>query len=184
MLIALLDTPPHHIERWRTGAEGERQTARAARPLTRRGWVLLNDLPLAYGNIDHVLIGPPGVFLLETKNLSGTASVSADTLHVRWLEDLDDGYSNSAIGPRARGAAARLSAEVAARIGGRPWVQSVVVLWTPFEQGVVEEQRVLWLHGDRLAETLLDRAPARLDAEAIRRAADAVRQSTVPEVAT
>ena len=74
MALCCLDAPPQHIERWRTGAEGEKRTARALRPLLREGWVLLNDLPVSFGNIDHVLIGPPGVFMLETKNLSGVVS--------------------------------------------------------------------------------------------------------------
>jgi len=46
------------------------------------------------GNIDHLLIGPPGVFLLDSKNLSGLLSVKAGVLSVRWREDPDDGYEN------------------------------------------------------------------------------------------
>ena len=36
-------------------------------------YLLLNDvmLPGARGNIDHVLVGPTGVFVFETKNYSG-----------------------------------------------------------------------------------------------------------------
>jgi hypothetical protein len=41
---ALAQSPPAHIERWRQGAEGERATARILRPLTRSGWVLINDV--------------------------------------------------------------------------------------------------------------------------------------------
>jgi hypothetical protein len=105
MALCCLDSPPQHIERWRTGAEGEKKTARALRPLLREGWVLLNDLPLSFGNIDHVLIGPPGVFMLETKNLSGLVSVADDAVTVRWLEEPHDGYLNESIGRRARVAA-------------------------------------------------------------------------------
>jgi hypothetical protein len=41
---ALAQSPPAHIERWRQGAEGERATARTLRPLTKSGWVLINDV--------------------------------------------------------------------------------------------------------------------------------------------
>jgi hypothetical protein len=70
-VAALAQSPPAHIERWRQGAEGERATARTLRPLTKSGWVLINDVQRDRGNIDHVLVGPAGVFVLETKNLHG-----------------------------------------------------------------------------------------------------------------
>ncbi|MBV8999995.1 MAG: NERD domain-containing protein [Solirubrobacterales bacterium] len=80
------------MARWRLGADGERATARPIRPLLRCGWTLINDTPTAWGNIDHVLIGPPGVFLLESKNLNGLVSIERGVLSVRWREDPDDGY--------------------------------------------------------------------------------------------
>jgi len=48
-------------------AEGEKATAKALRGLVKSGWTLLNDVDWGRGNIDHVLVGPAGVFLLETK---------------------------------------------------------------------------------------------------------------------
>ena len=162
MALYCLDSPPQHIENWRTGADGEKRTARALRPLLREGWVLLNDLPRTFGNIDHVLIGPPGVFLLETKNLTGLVSVVNDSVDVRWLEEPEDGYVNDSIGRRARGAAAELSRALGPR---GPWVQAVVVLWARFEQGSIEGNYVLWetasawpmscVHGRRRASTSL-----------------------------
>jgi hypothetical protein len=59
-LVALGDSPPEHIDRWRRGAEGEKSTAKKLRRLSRDGWVLLNDIDLGRRNIDHVLVGPPG----------------------------------------------------------------------------------------------------------------------------
>ncbi|MEA2371438.1 MAG: hypothetical protein QOH12_1832 [Solirubrobacteraceae bacterium] len=178
MVMALIDSPPAHIERWRAGAEGEKRTARAVRRLLRDGWVLLNDLPRGPANIDHVLIGPPGVFLLESKHLSGAVSVSLDELHVRWLEDPDDGYVNRTIGPRARGAAAELSGQLRTTGGRHPWVQSVVVLWATFAEGTVEHRRVLWTRGDRLADTLAAQSPTLLSPRDITHIADQVRAAT------
>jgi Nuclease-related domain len=71
MTMVFFDSPPHHIERWRHGAEGEQATARALRRLVGGGWTLVHDVDTGHGNLDHILVGPPGVFLLETKKLHG-----------------------------------------------------------------------------------------------------------------
>ena len=173
-VLCLWDSPPAHIERWRQGAQGEQQTARALRPLARDGWIVLNDLPRQYGNIDHVAIGPPGVFLVETKNIGGLASVTDDALIVRWLEDPDDGYTNTTVGRRARGAAAELSRTLGAA-GERTWVQAIVVLWGRFEQERHEEQRVIWTHGSQLTETLRSQTAIRLTPAAVAQLADHIR---------
>jgi hypothetical protein len=65
-----------------------------------------------------------------------SVSVAEDELQVHWFEAPEDGYRNVAIAGRARGAAAELSRDLAALGGRRPWVQSIVVLWADFEQGV------------------------------------------------
>src|SRR5437868_4847034 len=48
---------------WMWGAIGERQTADALNGLD-DSWRCEHDIPRARGNWDHVLVGPPGVFLL------------------------------------------------------------------------------------------------------------------------
>jgi hypothetical protein len=54
---------------WRRGAEGERRTARLLAPLERRGWAVLHDLavPGSRANIDHLVIGPGGVLVIDSK---------------------------------------------------------------------------------------------------------------------
>lgn len=49
------------------GDEAEQWTAGELRPLTRRGWRLINHVFLSGGDIDHVLLGPGGAYALETK---------------------------------------------------------------------------------------------------------------------
>ena len=44
------------------------------------------------GATDHVMVGPAGVFVLDTKHLNGDARVSHGVLVVRWREDPEDGY--------------------------------------------------------------------------------------------
>ena len=58
---------------WRQGAAGERRTARLLDPLERQGWVVLHDLavPSSRANIDHLVIGPGGVFVVDSKQYRG-----------------------------------------------------------------------------------------------------------------
>jgi hypothetical protein len=58
---------------WRRGAKGERRTARLLAPLERRGWAVLHDLviPGTQANIDHVVIGPGGVLVIDSKQYRG-----------------------------------------------------------------------------------------------------------------
>jgi len=65
---------------WSAGADGEEQVAEALASLEQLGWVVLHDVawpgrPRA--NLDHVLIGPGGVLVVDTKNWSGTVTADA-----------------------------------------------------------------------------------------------------------
>jgi hypothetical protein len=172
LVMVVFDSPPWHIERWRVGANGELATARALRPLVAGGWTLINDIETGHGNIDHVLVGPPGVFLLETKNLSGIASVARGVLSVKWHEDPDDGYDNTELARHVRGAAAELHAALS-KHGSDAWVQPVVVLWAIFEQRSVLSGRVAWIRGREVANVLTQR-PVELSAQEIDRLTQAL----------
>jgi Nuclease-related domain len=58
---------------WRQGAAGERRTARLLGPLERHGWAVLHDLAVSgsRANIDHLVIGPGGVFVIDSKQYRG-----------------------------------------------------------------------------------------------------------------
>jgi len=58
---------------WRRGAVGERRTGRLLDPLERHGWAVLHDLavPRSQANIDHLVIGPGGVFVVDSKHYRG-----------------------------------------------------------------------------------------------------------------
>jgi hypothetical protein len=58
---------------WRRGAAGERRTARLLGPLARHGWAVLHDLALpgSQANLDHLVIGPGGVFMIDSKRYRG-----------------------------------------------------------------------------------------------------------------
>ena len=58
---------------WGRGAAGERRTARLLAPLERHGWEALHDLavPGSRANLDHLVIGPGGVFVIDSKQYRG-----------------------------------------------------------------------------------------------------------------
>jgi Nuclease-related domain len=58
---------------WRRGAAGERRTARLLAALERHGWAVLHDLALpgSRANLDHLAIGPAGVFVIDSKHYRG-----------------------------------------------------------------------------------------------------------------
>jgi Nuclease-related domain len=58
---------------WRRGAAGERRTARLLEALERQGWAVLHDLaiPSSRANLDHLVIGPGGVFVIDSKHYRG-----------------------------------------------------------------------------------------------------------------
>jgi hypothetical protein len=74
--------PSPEAQAWQRGAEGERHTARLLEPLVRQGWGVQHDLrvPGSKANIDHVVIGPPGVFVIDAKNYRGRLRLSHDGL--------------------------------------------------------------------------------------------------------
>jgi len=65
---------------WRDGARGERATARRLRRLERHGYVVLHDLqvPGSRANIDHLAIGPAGVFVIDSKYYRSALQLGGD----------------------------------------------------------------------------------------------------------
>jgi hypothetical protein len=65
--------PSPNAVAWRRGAVGERRTARLLGPLERQGWAVLHDLavPSSRANLDHLVIGPGGVFVVDSKQYRG-----------------------------------------------------------------------------------------------------------------
>ena len=65
------------------GWQGEKQVAKLLTNKLNDDYYLLNDLYLrdGGGDIDHIVLGPNGVFVLETKNWSGNISCNGDEWH-------------------------------------------------------------------------------------------------------
>jgi Nuclease-related domain len=75
--------PSEQVTAWRRGAEGERRTARLLDRLARDGYVVFHDLAVpgtTSANVDHLVIGPSGVFVIDSKQWSGSVRQGADGL--------------------------------------------------------------------------------------------------------
>jgi hypothetical protein len=152
------DSPPEHIERVRRGAEGERKTAKELKRLGLRDWTVVHDIEGRFGNWDHVVVGPGGVFLLDSKNLFGEASLEEGCLAVRRVETPDELSRFDRLGARMRGAAAGVS-EALRDDRGRPWVTPVVVVWPELAPLATEVQGVAYVSGRYVTEWLRERGP-------------------------
>jgi hypothetical protein len=82
--IGVLFTTPQSISAWATGAEGEGRTGRFLEPLRAEGFHILHDrrIPGSRANIDHIVIGPPGIFVVETKSFAGSVSIRGSDVFV------------------------------------------------------------------------------------------------------
>ncbi len=64
------------VERRDRGAKGEEQVGGLLEQMSDHGWEVIHDASLGRGNVDHILIGPPGVFTVETKSHPGPVRVA------------------------------------------------------------------------------------------------------------
>jgi hypothetical protein len=74
--------PSEQARAWQRGAHGERHTARLLDRLTRDGFVVFHDMavPGSDANVDHLVIGPTGLFVIDSKQWTGSVNQSADGL--------------------------------------------------------------------------------------------------------
>lgn len=141
-----------HALTWLWGSWGEEDTGQE---LLRLGddWDIRHDIANAYGNWDHVVVGPPGVFMIETKRLRGqiqikNGGISSGRLH----------FSSKTF----LGGAAGLRDALAAEAGRCPWVQAVVTVWGDLPGEPQERERVVYVKGSALVDWLTTQ-PVALD---------------------
>jgi Nuclease-related domain len=71
VLLLIENTANPIIHRWARGAQGEEHVGAVLDALRDEGWLPLHDVHLDRGNVDHVLVGPAGIFTIETKSHRG-----------------------------------------------------------------------------------------------------------------
>jgi hypothetical protein len=171
MFVIARMSPPHWIEKWQDGAVGEQWTGWSLRELESQGWRIFHDLAASHGNIDHVAVGPGGVFLLDSKRWRGSVTVEGDSAVVRRLEDPDLQWRFTSPAHVKR-LAVEVSEAIRASTRATVWVTPVIVVWGEFAQ-VVGGDTCKFVHGDGLARWLNDQ-PARIAPPRVEQIAEAV----------
>jgi hypothetical protein len=170
-------SPPGWIENWQSGAWGEQSTAKVLRTLEPEGWVVLHDLDAGRGNVDHIVVGPGGVYLLDSKRLAGSVAVGPEGVTVRRLDDPDLTYQHTG-SAHLLSLARQTHDRVLTTSRIKTWVTPVMVLWADFPQRVVEG-RCAFVHGDELVTWLRSR-PQTIAQARTNQVAEAVRAAWTP----
>jgi hypothetical protein len=149
---------PDHITRWQRGAWGEQNTAKALRPLRKRGWLVRHDLAAAYGNgnRDHIAVGP-AAYLLDTKLLKDEVWLDDKCLHVRRVDESGDEYVIPDLTERITRAAKTLKRDLDAAVGFPVAVYPVIVIWGHFAAGSQWDGTVAYVAGEQIASWLAKR---------------------------
>jgi hypothetical protein len=79
LMLALSDDP-QSTRAWQTGARGEVVLGRRLDSLRERGIHVLHDrrIPGTKANIDHIVVSPRGVFVIDAKKYSGAPSLRVE----------------------------------------------------------------------------------------------------------
>jgi Nuclease-related domain len=137
--------------RWAWGAWGEQWTAEELAKLP-ADWRVYHDIADGRGNWDHVVVGAPGVFVVDSKRLSEPAVVDDNGLRAGRLR---------VGGSASRGSAVRMKEIIQRETGLAVWVQGVVAVWGELSAGMVERDKVIYVPARQLVDTLESR-PKRL----------------------
>jgi hypothetical protein len=171
MFVIARMSPPAWIENWQDGAVGEQWTGRTLRELESQGWRIFHDLATSQGNIDHVVVGPGGVFLLDSKRWRGSVTVEGDSAVVSRREDPDLHWRFTSPA-HVKGLAVEVSQAIRTATRATVWVTPVIVVWGEFAQ-VVAGDKCMFVGGDALAQWLRDQ-PARIAPGRVEQIAEAV----------
>lgn len=79
-LILALTDDPQRTTAWRTGAAGEERLGGILDALSDQGVRALHDrrIPRSRANIDHIAIGPAGIFVIDAKRYKGRPSLRVE----------------------------------------------------------------------------------------------------------
>jgi hypothetical protein len=169
VFVALRESPPGWVDQWLMGSQGELWTDEQLRKLEKRGWVVLRDLKRQGYNVDHVVIGPGGVFVIDSKNLDGRVTCAGDELRIHRPGAnpmARPAYCTPQPARGVRSQAAELNNRLRTRAGRSIWVTGVVAVWADLEPEVVAGDRMHFVRGDSLT-TWLQAQPARLNPDQV-----------------
>ncbi len=142
----------HRLASVRKGRLGERLVTDLLRRLPDDYW-LVNDVMLGgtRGNVDHVLIGPCGVVVIETKRLVG---------HIRcWGDEWSvNGHSRGSVSKQVNAGASTVRSFLTERYPELRWVESIVVFTHPLCRLEVNHARTTVVRYSELVQVICELA--------------------------
>jgi hypothetical protein len=142
----------HRLASVRKGRLGERLVTELLRRLPDDYW-LVNDMVLGRtrGNIDHVLIGPCGVVVMETKRLAGRIRCWGDEWSV-------NGRSRGSVSKQVNAGASAVRYFLVEHYPGLRWVESIVVFTHPLCRLEVNHAKTVVVRYSELIQVILELA--------------------------
>ena len=156
------------IRQLKLAADGEKAVGQFLERLRTEGYDVFHDVPADGFNVDHVVVGPTGVYSIETKTWRkprrGKAQVNFDG------ERLDvNGYiPDRDPVSQARAQASWLAREIEASTGRRIPVRPVILFpgwWIESPEGAMRD---IWVLEPKALPKFLERQSTRLDQEELR----------------
>ena len=152
------------IHTWANGLEARRRTQGALRPLERRGWQVSHDIPLREGGrVDHLVVGPHGVYVLASCAWSGVVTVDQKGATVTPPHDPAAAWTargqHRTLPPAAVAVVRALSVATGGAVSAP---RAVVVVWAPFPDRIADSGGITYVAGDHLADWLSGQ-PRRLE---------------------
>lgn len=159
--LRLVAAAAAQIHSWAIAAEGRRRTEQVLRTLASAGWQVARHIRLpGGGHVDHLAVGPSGVYLLDSRAWQG--AVTVDQKGATITPEDDPGAAWTAGGQHRSlppAAAAVVHALAAATGSPLPAPHAVVVVWAPFLERVAVSGGVTYVAGEHLADWLAGQAP-------------------------
>ena len=165
------------VKNLRLGRDGERSVGQMLEPLREKGYRVFHDIPGDGFNIDHAIVGPAGVFTIETKTRSKPEHGSSKIVYNGNAIRIEDGRSFQKPLKQARSQAQWLADLLNDGRTTTFTVRPVVVFpeWYVERTGPRSKEDV-WVLNPKALQKFLDHEPHVLPADANDAAAHALTQ--------
>jgi hypothetical protein len=151
------------MERRDRGAAAEEYVGGLLDELPGSDWLVIHDASLGRGNVDHILIGPAGVFTVETKSHPGPVRVGhthgATLRQAHAQRKAIERVTKMSVEPLIVFSRARVDRPLARRRGVRMVPAGMLVRYLGRRRAVLSHEQIRSAHG--LVEDALAQSPTR-----------------------
>lgn len=137
-VVAAWAIPPQRSSITQRDSDAGVLTARALDRLSYSGWRAVHDCARGFSNIDHIVVGPGGIFVVDTKSWQGESTLDPEQFE--------------ALGASCRFVANEINAHLKLTTASRDWVHAVVAFWGDFEDEPVKHNSVTYMNGNDLVD--------------------------------